>query len=415
MATAIVQSGIYVLEMATGNQTNEFILNQSLLNGPNLLDGETEFADITADLQTITMSRGRRKPVDQFQTGNLSFTAQDDNTIMYELNPLNTTSVYYDTTTNVAGLAPMRKVQLSRSGTYLFKGRVISFNYGFQLGELDQVSASCSDDMLLLAQAVLPESINLEALSSARLSSVLDSSSVAYPSTRAISTGTVTLGAYSIPANTSVQAYVQQINDAEQGRLFVSRDGDLTFQPRIGASLAPSSATFNDTGTGIPYNAITIEFDQQAVVNRASVTIDGGTPQVAFDATSQAAYFIQAKDISGSLLSSDAQAATLAAYLLNPNPEPRFTSISLNYAMLTDGQRATVSALDIGSVITVTRQIAPGDPITQTLAVEGIEATITVFGGHSVTLFTSAQVVLTDLVLDDQQFGEMDSTNVLGA
>ena len=67
MATAIVQSGIYVLEMATGNQTNEFILNQSLLNGANVLGGETEFADITADLQTITMSRGRRKPVDQFR------------------------------------------------------------------------------------------------------------------------------------------------------------------------------------------------------------------------------------------------------------------------------------------------------------------------------------------------------------
>jgi len=99
---------------------------------------------------------------------------------------------------------------------------------------------------------------------------------------------------------------------------------------------------------------------------------------------------------------------------LNPNPEPRFTSISLNYAMLTDGQRATVSALDIGSVITVTRQIAPGDPITQTLAVEGIDATITVFGGHTVTFFTSAQVVLNTFILGDTTFGILGTTNALG-
>jgi hypothetical protein len=414
MGTAIVQSGDYKLQMATGNQTNEFILGESILGGSNVLGGETEFADITGDLQTITISRGRRKPVDQFQTGNMSFTAQDNNDIMYQLNPLNTSSVYFDSATNAPGLAPMRQVQLSREGTFLFKGRVISFDYGYQLGELDQVSASCADDMLLLAQAVLPETIQLEALSGARLSGVLNDPAVAYPSTRNISAGTVTLGAYGIPANTSVQAYVQRINDAEQGRIFVSRDGNLTFQDRIGASLTPATATFNDTGTGIPYNGITIEFDQQAVVNRASVTTEFGTPQVASNATSQDAYFIQAKDIAESLLSTDAQAATLADYLLNPNPTPRFTSISLNYSMLTDAQRATITALDIGSVISVTRQIAEGDSITQILAVEGIDATITVAGGHSVTLYISSQTVLTELILGDLVYGTLGTTNVLG-
>ena len=56
-----------------------------------------------------------------------------------------------------------------------------------------------------------------------------------------------------------------------------------------------------------------------------------------------------------------------------------------------------------------------GGSITQDLAVEGIEATITVSGGHTVTFFTSSQVILFNLVLNDVVYGQMDSTNVLGA
>ena len=134
--------------------------------------------------------------------------------------------------------------------------------------------------------------------------------------TRNISTGTQTLGgasAFTIDQGTNTLGYCSQINEAEQGRLFMSRDGDLTFQPRIGTTLDPSSADFHDDGTNIPYNGVGITFEADQVTNRAVVQILGSNnPQVADDAGSQAKYFVQTYSITNSLLHNDTAALDLA-------------------------------------------------------------------------------------------------------
>ena len=379
-----------------------------------MLGGETEFADITTFTNQINYRRGRRKVTDQQnQSGTLSF-QMSDNVASGNLNPLYTGGTFYDNTNNQPGLAPLRKVRLSRSGAYLFVGRVSSYDYRYQLGGLDEVSVHCNDDQILLAQAILPSTVTTEQLSSARLSAVLANAAVAWPGTTAITAGTATLGAYPIAANTNAAAYCQMIVDGEQGRLFMSRAGQLTYQPRIGTTLAAVSATFSDAGSDIPFNDITIEFDQNNVVNKASVTIEGGTVQTANDATSQGLYFIQAVSQSGSLLSTDAQALTLANYLLEPDPVPRYTSVGVNFALLSDAQRTSLAAIEIGDTIQITKAMLVGGSITQTLAVEGIEATITVSGGHSVTFYTSAQVVLNTFILGDITYGTLSTNNALG-
>lgn len=312
----------------------------------------------------------------------------------------------------VPGLAPMRPVRLSRSGVYLFQGRVTSYTYEYQLGGLDEVNVHCSDDQLLLGQSVLSAGATSSQLSGARVTAILDNAAVAYPTTRNIATGTVTLGAFAIGTDTSASSYLQRVVEAEQGRLFVSRSGVLTFQDRIGSTLAAPTATFSDAGD-IPYNEVSIDFDQTNVVNRAAVTIEGGTEQVSANAASQATYFVQAVGISDSLLSTNAQALTLAAYLLEPYPQPRYSRLGTSFALLTDPQRTTVAALEIGDTIQVTKAMLTGGSITQTLAIEGIDATITVSGGHAVTLYTSPQVVLNFLILDDSAYGILSTTNAL--
>jgi len=242
----------------------------------------------------------------------------------------------------------------------------------------------------------------------------LANSAVAWPGTTDITAGTATLGAYPIAADTNASGYVQQIVDAEQGRLFMSRAGELTYQPRIGTTLAAVSATFSDAGSDIPFNDITIEFDQNNVVNKASVTVEGGTVQVANDATSQGLYFIQAVAQSNSLLSTNAQALTLADYLLEPDPVPRYTSVGVNFALLSNAQRTALAAIEIGDTIQITKAMLVGGSITQDLAVEGIEATITVSGGHTVTFFTSSQVVLNTFILGDIAYGTLSTNNALG-
>jgi hypothetical protein len=114
-----------------------------------------------------------------------------------------------------------------------------------------------------------------------------------------------------VAQGTNVLTYCNNINEAEQGRFFMARNGDLTFQPRIGNTLSAAVADFHDDGTNIKYNTLGITFEADQVVNRAVVQILGSNnPQTADDAASQAKYFIQTTSITNSLLHDDTAAAS---------------------------------------------------------------------------------------------------------
>jgi hypothetical protein len=290
------------------------------------------------------------------------------------------------------------------------------------LNGLDTVTVYCADDFYLLAQTYLAEYNVSQELSSVRLSAILDRPEVDFPAaSRAISTGTQTLGgdaAFTIPNGTNVLGYCSQINEAEQGRLFMSRNGNLTFQPRIGTTLSASVADFHDDGTNIKYNGVGITFEADQVTNRAVVQhLGSNNPQVAEDTGSQALYFIQTYSITDSLLHSDAAALELATYLLDPLPEPRYTSLNTQLNMLTTTQRDTVAIIDIGQTITIEKTFASGAGTTQLaqeLSVEGIEMTINVNTGHAITYFTAPTTVVYEFILDDPTFGILTADNALG-
>ena len=198
----------------------------------------------------------------------------------------------------------------------------------------------------------------------------------------------------------------------------MSRDGLLTFQPRVGNTLSGSVADFHDDGTAIVFNQLGISFEADQVVNRAVVQILGSNnPQTADDAASQAKYFIQTQSITNSLLHNDTAAATLASYLLEGEPEPRYTSVGTALNMLTTAQRDTVAIIDIGDTITIEKTFASGSGTTelaQELSIEGIEFTLNIGDGHSILLFTSPTVIVYELILDDAIYGILDAENVLG-
>ena len=425
---AVVASGNYELEIDTGFTQDAFTLDsatQGLLNGTTfVLDGTTQFASVLDGINQINVRRGRRDTGDQFSAGTMTFTMLDTTGIF---NPFDTNSPYYDTPQAKPGLAPMRRVRLSRydalnAKEYLFVGRVVNFDYNFALGGLDTVTVYCADDFYLLAQTYLDEFNVSEELSSVRLSAVLDLPEVAFPvAQRAISTGTQTLGgaaAYTVANGTNVLGYCSQINEAEQGRLYMSRTGDLTFEPRIGTTLDAPSATFHDDGTNIPYNGVGITFEANEVINRAVVQhLGNATPQVAEDTGSQATYFIQTYSITDSLLHNNDAALALAVYLLDPQPEARYTSLNTSFAMLSTAQRDTVAVLDIGDTIAIEKSFPSGvttSQLSQELSIEGIEHTINVNTGHSVIYFTSPVVIVYELILDDLTHGIIDADNALG-
>lgn len=432
MATSIVQSGNYSLQIDTGFVLDAFTLDSAtagLLDGTEyVLDGTTSYADVTDGTLNISIKRGRRDTGDQFSAGTMSFTLND--TLADGIfNPFDQLSPYYDENEDVPGLAPLRRVRLYRYDSsnvpeLLFVGRVVNYNYTFTLGGLNTVSVYCADDFYLLAQTVMDEFNPSAETSGQRIETVLDLPEVDYPTgptARNIDTGTVDLGhdsAYTVPAGTNVLAYLAQINDtAEFGRLFMSRDGVLTFQPRIGTTLSGPVADFHDNGTAIPYDAVGITFEADAVVNRAVVTGLDGTSTTDSDPASIAIYFIQTDSITNSLLHDAGQIADAAAYLLDPYPEARYTDVSTAFPKLTTAQRDTVAVVDIGDTISIEKSFPSGAGTTslaQELSVEGIEHQIDYSTGHRITFFTSSTTVVYELVLDDVLYGTLSTTNALG-
>ena len=412
----VITGGTYLLELSSGYDGAAFYLDDSTLDGPDVLDGDgVDFNDITDVAQLITISRGRHKPLDVFGPGTMSVSISVP-VGNRDYDPLNTSSVYYNQLTEQPGLAPLRPIRLSRNGEYLFTGVVTTFNQTYNMAGMTTYSIAAADNTYVLAQGNLPETATTSQTSSARITAVLSAAN--YTGATSLTASPVTtLGAYTIASGTNVNAYINRIQQAEQGRIFCSRANVLTAQPRIGTTLDAATATFNDTGTATPYDSILVEFDQQTVINNANVTIaSGGTLQNANNASSIAEYFTQTEAITDSLLSSDAQAATLASYLLYPQPRPRFTNVSTTFASLTDAQKTALAPIEIGQTVSVTKTFTSGTPLSvnQDLSVEGIDHVIDMNTGHRMTLWTSATVILDQFILDDITFGVLSTSNALG-
>jgi len=419
VSAAVVQAGNYLLELDTGFLQDAFTLNNAtkgvLNNTQFVLDGTTQFADITDFTTNVQYNRGRKKSDYQFGAGTMSFAMRDETGI---LGPYDTSSPYYDPANNQPGLAPMRRIRLSRNSVYLFVGVVTSYYYQFAMAGPNTVNVQCADDFYLLAQTNLDE-LNVTAQTPGpRIATVLALPEVDYTGTTSLATGTVNLGhaaAYTVPAGTNTLQYLTQINQAEQGRLFIAADGVLTFQERVGNTLSAPTVSFADDGTGVKYIDIEVEFDADNVVNRSVVTGLNGTTDSDSDAASIAEYFTQNVSITNSLLHEATQIADLATYLLEPDPEPRFTSVTAFFANMSDAQRTAAAAADIGDTIAIEKEIPGlGSPIAAEYSIEGLTGAIDFNRGHTITYYTSPTTIVYELILDDLVYGVLDAENVLG-
>jgi hypothetical protein len=418
MAASVVQSGSYLLELDTGFDYNSFRLDDAtkgVLNNTTYgLGPQTGYADITEYVTEVAYKRGRRNIDDQFGAGTMSFRMTDETGI---LGPYDTASPYYDPSNDKPGLAPMRRVRLSRSSEYLFVGYVIAYNYEFALAGFNTVQVTCADDFYLLSQTQMAAFNPSAETSGERIETVLALPEVNYTGTTAIDVGTVNMGhdnSYTLNAGQNTLGYITQINQAEQGRVFMSRAGVFTFQPRVGATLSGSVITFADDGTNTPYDNVEIEFDADGVLNRAYVQALDGKNALAEDLGSQATYFIQSQSITNSLLHLQGEIDDLADYLLEPEPAPRFTAVSTSFALLDNAERALAATVDIGDTITVTKDITGLSTITSELSIEGIEGNINFASGHRITYYTAPTTIVFQLILDDPVYGQLDGTNVLG-
>ena len=417
MATTLASGEQITILAEVGFITNFFTLDDVeagvLDNTTFVLDGNLVGEDITEYCQELSITRGRQDQFSQFNAGQCSMKLVNNDR---RFDPINTASPYYDATAGRSGVVPRRLITVKSGVNYLFVGRITDIDVQYNQ-DLSTVEITSADDFVLLANTVVEADVTpaLE-LSGTRVSYLLDLPEINYPATRNISAGQTTLGAYQIDANTNALTYLQSIATSEQGACFIAANGDLTFTDRLEASFAPTVAVFSDAGTDIPYTALQVIYGQEFLYNRIQATVEGGTVQVADNAASQTDFGISTFALPNLLLQSDADALTLANYLvaLYAEPQYRFDDLGLITSAMSAGNRNTINSLELQDVVEITRTFVTGTPasVTELYKVERLNHTITA-GEHRVSIGLFNTEVLFQLILDDAIFGTLDGDNAL--
>jgi hypothetical protein len=406
-----------VVLMELGFLVNKFVLDDATygkLDGIGVLDGTLLGDDVSSYCREISISRGRSDQLQAVSAGTATFTLVNNDR---RFDPINTSSPYWDSTNNRSGVTPRRKVTVTLDGETVFTGRITDIDVSYEQN-LSTVSITASDDFVLLANTTTGTGFTPPAeLSGTRVTSILDLADVNYPATsRSISSGTATFSATALNDNENALTYLQKCAESEQGYFYVSGNGTLTFTNRIASSFATIAATFSDTGTNIPYSALSVRYGQEFLYNKVICQTSSGTPQEANDVASQTEWGISTLSLSDLLLSSDADALTLSERLLSlySIPQYRFDNIGVNLNRLTAPQRATVLGLEIADVISLTRTYSTGTPssVTQYYSIEGISHKISP-AKHEMEIRLAPADLVYPLILDDATSGVLDSVYAL--
>ena len=371
--------------------------------------GGLAFADLTSLVESVNINRGRSRQLDQFNAGTATIAFDNASRI---LDPLNTASIYYPF------VLPRCPVIIKANGTPIYTGLITDWNLDYDMANQDMMYASCADQFTVLANQTLAAHTTLQESTSTRISTVLDYSEITYQGATSIGTGTSTLGGtaasagFSIAADTELLNYLQLVTASEQGYLYMSAAGVLTFKGRSSVLNPIASATFNTTGTAISYQTLINQFGDELLYNNINTQSPAGAVQTTSNAASIALYQAQQYSLLNLLNSTTAEVAGLGNYLLGKyqNPVVRFTGLSTQLTALSLANQNLLFSLDLTNITTVEKNYVTGTPLTdsQTLIISGINHSITP-ASHIISYTFEATDGNQYLTLDDAIFGTLNN------
>ena len=370
--------------------------------GRGTLGGVT-FVDLTSIVESVNITRGRNRQLDQFNAGTATIAFNNQTEI---LNPTNTASPYYPF------VLPRCPVQILANGIPIYTGLVTDWNLDYDISNKDMMYASCADNFTVLANQALNAVTPSSQATGARINTILDLTEINYQGARSIDTGSSTLGAYAIDQDTVCLNYLQQVNTSEQGYLFMSANGTLTFKGRSSVLNPVAGATFNTDGTGLPYQTLVNQYGDELLYNYIITQSPAGAVQTTSSATSIALYQAQQYALTNLLNSTTTEVAGLGNYLLGKyqNPVLRFTGLSTQLSALSSANQNIALELDLTSICTVIKNFVVGTPATetQTLIVSGVSHSITP-GSHIISYTFESTDGNQYLTLNDSIFGTLNN------
>jgi hypothetical protein len=372
---------VFIAFDLTETGSSFFTLNddvRGVLDAPFILGGDL-LVDVTDHVASVSISRGKSNELDRYTAGNASVVLHNDDR---HFDPFYADGPYF------TQILPRKEVAIETNGIRQFSGFIDDWDLQYQLGQKSFASISCVDGFLQLTSTQLNEFTNIEEKSGDRVFRILNRPEVAWPiGKRFIEEGRRTLQADTVAENTNVLQYLQLIESTEVGSLFISKDGAVVFQDRIVGPPVVDTLVFSDgTHTDpqdkvlyVNYSDIQVVYGSENLYNRITVTREGGLPQTADSLNSQAIYGVQTLSLDGLLLTSDAEAAELANYLLGVYDEPdlRISSVEVNLHDKNPQEQGALLNIELQDVYLIAyTPNGIGDPFEQYAFVQGIRETI---------------------------------------
>ena len=194
--------------------------------------GNVIFNDITSYVRQVSSTRGKDPQQDTFNAGQLSISLNNEERTF---DPTYTSGPFAADTVP-GGLVRVSYYVSALLGSYpIFTGFITDWNFTYDQGGVSIAELIATDAFGSLNNQTLIDYTPIEELSSVRVNTILSRPEVGGPtvypgSLRQISEGSETVGDYTVSEGQNVLAYLQEIEKAEGGRLFISKSGVVTFR-----------------------------------------------------------------------------------------------------------------------------------------------------------------------------------------
>lgn len=360
----------------------------------------TIFYDITDRVRRFNINRGRQSIFTQYPAGvaEVEFNNHDR-----AFDPLYTSSPFY------GNIVPRREIRITSGTAIQYTGWIDDWNLAY-LPNGDSVATTMAlDATAQLATRVVTPGTPAPELSGSRINTILDQASVAWASDlRDIEVGQTTMGDQVIGDNVLAWNYLQKVATSEPGDIFIGKNGYVTYRDRLFAPTSDNLTYFG--GTGIPFAGLEVVYGSEQLYNEVVIGRSEGGTAIATDLDSAGAYGIRNLTLTDILVETDLDAVDLAVALADKygTPEYRINTLEIQVMKLEPADQYKVLDLEIGDICQVT--FTPngiGDPIQQFIQVIRIEHNVD--PQTHVMLLGFSQIKNLSLVLDDAQFGKLDT------
>jgi len=266
------------------------------------------WTDVSQYVRAFSTTRGRSNELSDFVSGGLSVSLSNTDN---RFNPTQTT-YYYDSLNSKTKIQPLKRIRVRAeydATTYdIFEGFLNTIPVKFVAGGVDSIVTFSANDAFKIFQSSqldnrawrlgrggfseLGISTRLayedeQELTSERVTRILNA--VGFPNNRRdISTGTNEVISQSIADN--ILTALRENEVAENAQLFIDVNGNVVFRNRAyrlsNTNAIDVQATFSNTGSDLPYQNVSLSFDDNEIVNVYEWTREGGTTQYISDSNS---------------------------------------------------------------------------------------------------------------------------------